>query len=50
MKTFFRVLEYVYLVFLGLAILGATKDYSLAVGVLPVAWVFWEKNRDIDAK
>lgn len=46
----FRALEYTYLVFAGLAILGATNDYSLAAGVLPVAWAFRDKNRDIDAK
>lgn len=46
----FRALEYTYLVFLGLAILGATNDYSLAAGVLPVVWAFWDKNRDLDAK
>jgi hypothetical protein len=50
MKPFYRGCEYAYLVFLGLAILGATNDYSLAAGVLPVAWTFWDKNRDIDSK
>lgn len=35
----------VYLVFVGIAILGATGDYSLAVGVVPPMIWLWPPRR-----
>jgi hypothetical protein len=39
-----RLVPYLFLVFMGLAVLEDTNDYSLAIGVVPV-WI-WMRLRD----
>jgi hypothetical protein len=43
-----RLFEYAFLAFMAVAVLGETRDFTLALGVLLPAWWLHEKNREID--